>query len=175
MPDYYQPSRQDNSNLKRLKKYLLEEQVAYIDLYEYFQKNGRVLYHKTDSHWNNEGAALAAGQILDGLGREHASYEERPCTSVPDRADSLSTAGASIAGACCAMSGRKRSARSIISEPSEQTGTQPPGEHDGKKTEIRREDYPDCDGSGHGYREIYYSDGSVVIAIIRFPRMGNMS
>lgn len=31
------------------------------------------------------------------------------------------------------------------------------------KTELRREDYPDCDGSGHGYREIYYSDGSVEI------------
>lgn len=29
-----------------------------------------------------------------------------------------------------------------------------------EKTEIRREDYPDCDGSGHGYVEIYYSDGS---------------
>ena len=54
-------------------------------------------------------------------------------------------------------------AQAACQEPSEQTGTQPPGEHDGKKTEIRREDYPDCDGSGHGYREIYYSDGSVVI------------
>lgn len=31
----------------------------------------------------------------------------------------------------------------------------------GEKTEIRREDYPDCDGSGHGYVEIYYSDGSM--------------
>ena len=54
-------------------------------------------------------------------------------------------------------------AQAARQEPSEQTDTQPPGEHDGKKAEIRREDYPDCDGSGHGYREIYYSDGSVVI------------
>lgn len=30
-----------------------------------------------------------------------------------------------------------------------------------EKTEVRREDYPDCDGSGHGYREIYYSDGTM--------------
>ena len=30
-----------------------------------------------------------------------------------------------------------------------------------EKTEVRREDFPDCDGSGHGYREIYYSDGSM--------------
>lgn len=35
------------------------------------------------------------------------------------------------------------------------------GQEHGKKTEIRREDYPDCDGSGHGYVEIYYSDGSM--------------
>lgn len=33
----------------------------------------------------------------------------------------------------------------------------------GERTVIRREDYPDCDGSGHGYAEIYYSDGSVEI------------
>lgn len=32
---------------------------------------------------------------------------------------------------------------------------------EGEKTEVRREDYPDCDGSGHGYREIYYSDGTM--------------
>lgn len=30
-----------------------------------------------------------------------------------------------------------------------------------EKTEIRREKYDDCDGSGHGYVEIYYSDGSM--------------
>ncbi len=346
MPDYYQPSRQDNSNLKRLKKYLLEEQVAYIDLYEYFQKDGRVLYHKTDSHWNNEGAALAAGQILDGLGREHASYEERPRTVradfqgdlaamlypaasfleeniyydpgpqfsycediesnfapkintisngsgnlvmyrdsfgnallpflaeafehayfsralpyrlqelaeheadaliieraerfLPDMAQQAPAMEAPAVDRESALSGTlvktgslkkepqgewtqitgtlpldmlqtrsriyillngencyeafpvslpdgqegfsllirteilqkqpvieayisEQPAQAARQEPSEQTDTQPPGEHDGKKAEIRREDYPDCDGSGHGYREIYYSDGSVVI------------
>ena len=31
----------------------------------------------------------------------------------------------------------------------------------GDRTEVRREDYPDCDGSGHGYVEIYYSDGTM--------------
>lgn len=30
-----------------------------------------------------------------------------------------------------------------------------------EKTEVRREKYDDCDGSGHGYVEIYYSDGSM--------------
>ncbi len=33
----------------------------------------------------------------------------------------------------------------------------------GGKTEVSREDYPDCDGSGHGYSEIHYSDGSTEI------------
>ncbi len=34
-------------------------------------------------------------------------------------------------------------------------------DRNGEKTEIRREKYDDCDGSGHGYVEIYYSDGSM--------------
>ena len=32
-----------------------------------------------------------------------------------------------------------------------------------EKTILRRDDYPDCDGSGHGYAEIYYSDGTMEI------------
>lgn len=31
----------------------------------------------------------------------------------------------------------------------------------GGRYEVSRQDYPDCDGSGHGYCEITYSDGSV--------------
>ena len=40
-----------------------------------------------------------------------------------------------------------------------ETGVKDSGSEE--KTEIRREDYPDCDGSGHGDVEIYYSDGTV--------------
>lgn len=29
--------------------------------------------------------------------------------------------------------------------------------------EVSREDFDDCDGSGHGYTEIHYSDGRVEI------------
>ena len=32
-----------------------------------------------------------------------------------------------------------------------------------QKTEVSRQNYPDCDGSGHGYYEITYSDGSTAI------------
>ena len=33
----------------------------------------------------------------------------------------------------------------------------------GGKTEVSRQAYDDCDGSGHGYYEITYSDGSTAI------------
>lgn len=42
-----------------------------------------------------------------------------------------------------------------------QNNTAPAG--GGQRTEVSREDYPDCDGSGHGYSEIHYSDGSTEI------------
>lgn len=32
-----------------------------------------------------------------------------------------------------------------------------------QKTEVSRVNYPDCDGSGHGYYEVTYSDGSTAV------------
>lgn len=54
---------------------LLEEQgVEYIDLFAPFEEQdreeNRVLYHATDSHWNNRGAALAHDALMEALGRE---------------------------------------------------------------------------------------------------------
>ncbi len=46
------------------------------------------------------------------------------------------------------------------SDKDEQDSTEN-GNDSEEKTEIRREKYDDCDGSGHGYVEIYYSDGSM--------------
>lgn len=34
---------------------------------------------------------------------------------------------------------------------------------DGEVYEVSRENFDDCDGSGHGYTEIQYSDGSTEI------------
>ncbi len=78
MPYYYQPSGNGKSNLRRLEKYLEAEQVNYTDLYSVFQSDGRILYHKRDSHWNNQGAALAASHILNSAGKEPAAYTDRP-------------------------------------------------------------------------------------------------
>ena len=80
MPYYYQPLRTGKSNLERLEEYLQSEQVNTIDLYQSFRDDGRVLYHKRDSHWNNEGAALAADKILNGLEKEHSVYTDRTYT-----------------------------------------------------------------------------------------------
>ena len=44
----------------------------------------------------------------------------------------------------------------------EQNEGEASGEEEERK-EVSREDFPDCDGSGHGYVEIHYSDGSVEI------------
>ena len=76
MPYYYQAFRSEDSesNLTRLKHYLELEKVNYIDLYETFQEQEEVLYHTTDSHWNNKGAALAADRILCGLEKAHSDY-----------------------------------------------------------------------------------------------------
>lgn len=78
MPYYYQPPHKEKSNLERLEAYLQAEHVNYADLYGCFQNSSRMLYHKTDSHWNNLGAALAADRILSGIGKAHASYTDRP-------------------------------------------------------------------------------------------------
>lgn len=77
MPYYYQNFRTKGSNRERLLKYLKRENVHYVDLYEVFSSKGQVLYHKRDSHWNNEGASVAADAILTTLEKEHPSYTER--------------------------------------------------------------------------------------------------
>ncbi len=80
MPCYYQPSHRNKSNLERLEEYLQSEHVNYINVYESFQNDKRILYHKRDSHWNNEGAALAADKLLNGIGKEHPSYADKSYT-----------------------------------------------------------------------------------------------
>lgn len=64
----------------------------------------------------------------------------------------MSLAAASVAGCGAGQAESKQGQASADSAKDS-------GEEE--KTEVRREDFPDCDGSGHGYREIYYSDGSM--------------
>lgn len=75
MPYYYKYKATEKKNLKGLKKFLEQEQVNYVDLYEMFAAQPEVLYHQRDSHWNNKGAAMAADEIMTVLEKEHDSYD----------------------------------------------------------------------------------------------------
>lgn len=77
MPYYYQYFRDKETNLSRIGAYLESEKVEYVDLYNYLSSNQEVLYHRTDSHWNNKGAALVAEEILTALGQNYDSYSDR--------------------------------------------------------------------------------------------------
>ena len=53
-----------------------------------------------------------------------------------------------------------QSSQSSQEEQSSQSSEQ---EQPPEKTVVSKQNYPDCDGSGHGYYEITYSDGTTEI------------
>lgn len=76
---YYDSSRvSEEKNLVNIKPWLEREGVHYADLYEMFQGQEEILYHKRDSHWNNKGAAMAGDTLLDALGKQHLTFTEAP-------------------------------------------------------------------------------------------------
>lgn len=75
MPYYYRLFAGSESNLVHLYEFLNMEGVNYVDLRASLGGEDRVLYHKRDSHWTNEGAAIAADVIMDTLNWEHKSYK----------------------------------------------------------------------------------------------------
>ena len=56
LPDSYGPK---NGNASRLEKYLTEYEINYVNLFEQ-----EIPYYKTDSHWTNVGAAVAADALI---------------------------------------------------------------------------------------------------------------
>lgn len=74
----YMPSRYQASAGQRpvtgLTPLLKEYDVNYVDLFEILGSKDEVLYHKTDSHWNNRGAALAAYSLLQAGGAPAEDY-----------------------------------------------------------------------------------------------------
>ena len=78
MPYYYKKSDKPGNRVLLGVK-IREAGINYIDLYDTFAKENRVLYHKTDSHWNNEGAALAARTIHEATGQMYVDrYNKAP-------------------------------------------------------------------------------------------------
>lgn len=74
MPEFI-PERHESSNAARLKRYLKEEGVRYVDLFEAFWGEGQTLYYRTDSHWTNIGASLAADRLLSAASVESSYYK----------------------------------------------------------------------------------------------------
>lgn len=74
MPSYI-PENHCSSNAELLKPYLDEYGVNYVDLFSVFSERGEVLYYRTDSHWTERGAALAADALLRSAGKDSAYFD----------------------------------------------------------------------------------------------------
>ena len=79
MPYYYQVDVGD-TNLDRIVAFFEDEGVNYVDLRGMFEGQDGVLYHARDSHWNNEGAALAADALMGAIDHDHRDYADEPFT-----------------------------------------------------------------------------------------------
>ena len=82
MPQRYQKFAKghETSNAARLTPYLKKAGIRYVDLFKLFGGESKVYYHKTDSHWNNAGAALAQDALLTALKKKHTDYTNKPYT-----------------------------------------------------------------------------------------------
>ena len=75
MPQKFRTDVQ-SKNSTRLLPYLEKAGVNYVDLFAFFKSQDEVLYHKTDSHWNNKGAAMANQLLLSAVGKESTDYSQ---------------------------------------------------------------------------------------------------
>ena len=77
MPDNY--IRTDEpTNFERLRNEMSSYDINFVDLHAAFLNDERIMYHRWDSHWNNEGATFAVDLLLDELSKEHYDYTEEP-------------------------------------------------------------------------------------------------
>lgn len=75
MPDRY-VKESDENNFSHLVTELAKQGVYFVNLHEVFGSVDKVMYHKLDSHWNNEGAVLACDRLLKALEKEHVDYTD---------------------------------------------------------------------------------------------------
>ncbi|MBQ8912812.1 MAG: hypothetical protein IJ054_02050 [Lachnospiraceae bacterium] len=79
MPSCYMEA--SDNNLTRLMDKLDEYDVNYADMKKVLTDNkDKGVYHRRDSHWNYQGALIGYNTIMDGLGREHKTYEDASLT-----------------------------------------------------------------------------------------------
>ena len=70
LPDklpYYARAAEKESAVARLQKKLDRLQVAYVDAYGLLRQEGENLYHRTDTHWNDEGACRVYRALMEAL------------------------------------------------------------------------------------------------------------
>ena len=73
MPAYI-PENHADSNAVRIKPYLERSRVNYVDLFESFSESSETLYYRSDSHWTDRGAALAADALLAAMDKDGAYF-----------------------------------------------------------------------------------------------------
>lgn len=75
MPYYYKQTQKQH-NADRLKLYLKEYGIHYIDMFDLFFNDDDVNYLKEDSHWSNRGALKATNNILQYLTKNKIEVEK---------------------------------------------------------------------------------------------------
>lgn len=71
---YYYPNGEGLSNAQRLAKRLGAADITYVNLFDSFLKEEKILYRKTDSHWTQEGAGLAADCIMEATNKSFDAF-----------------------------------------------------------------------------------------------------
>ncbi|MBQ9232447.1 MAG: hypothetical protein IJ167_00230, partial [Lachnospiraceae bacterium] len=77
MPDNYIKTNEP-TNYDKLRNEMLADDINFMDLHTAFLNDDRIMYHRWDSHWNNEGATFAVDLLLDKLDKEHYDYTDEP-------------------------------------------------------------------------------------------------
>ncbi len=78
LPYNYKKGSEVN-NWTKLQPAMDREGIKYVNLHEPFMNDERVMYHKLDTHWNNEGASFACKLIQNSIGRDAYDYTNEPC------------------------------------------------------------------------------------------------
>ena len=116
---------------------------------------------------------LATGKEITVLGEEGDWYQvkvddkegyvvKKYITDSKEEAEAAAKAKQDAEDAAAAQQAAEAAAQQAAEQAAQQA-SQSAGSTAGGKTEVSRQGYDDCDGSGHGYYEITYSDGSTAI------------
>ena len=116
---------------------------------------------------------LATGKEITVLGEEGDWYQvkvddkegyvvKKYITDSKEEAEAAAKAKQDAEDAAAAQQAAEAVAQQAAEQAAQQA-SQSAGSTAGGKTEVSRQAYDDCDGSGHGYYEITYSDGSTAI------------